>query len=126
MDYYKILDILLHIAHSGLVLFMVFGIFYKPWAKWHFIAVIMIWISWLLVGSYVGTYGYCPLTEMQWNVKRHLGEYSLPPSYIEYVYTTATGQDVDNKLMSNIIAAVMLVITMVSFFRFFMFRKTSA
>ena len=126
MGYYQILDILLHILHSGMVLFMLFGAFYRPWVKWHFIFVIMIWISWLVLGAYVGTYGYCPLTDVQWHVKNQLGEYSLPPSYIEYVYKIATGRDVDNQLMSNIIAAVMIVISLFSFFRFFMFRKRPA
>ena len=123
MEYF-ILSIFFHATHSGLVLFMLFGLFFSKLIKFHFFFVIVIWISWLAIGSYYGVIGYCPLTEWHWQVLVEMGEVNLPPSYIEYVYTKITGQDVNNNLMSDIIAAVMIVITLVSGFRFFRLRES--
>ncbi len=121
---WPLLDILLNVIHSGLILFILFGAFSPKTARWHFYVASIVWISWLVVGIYMGHLGYCPLTEWHWHIKRLQGETLLPPSYVEYVYTKITGEDVNNLLMQGIIAAVTLAVTVVSGIKYLKFRTT--
>lgn len=41
-------------------------------------------LSWVGLGAFYGL-GYCFLTDWHWTVKRQLGEWALPPSYIQYI-----------------------------------------
>ena len=125
-SFMEFFDFLMHGIHISLVLFVLFGAFHKPWVKAHFYCIVLIWLSWLVLGAYVGTLGYCPLTQWHWQIKENMGEYNLPPSYIEYVYTYFTGKDIEDKVMSNIIAGVMLLVTIFSSFRFFRLKKAYA
>lgn len=118
-----VMDAALHVIHLALILFVLFGAFFRKLVKWHFPVLVIIWISWGALGYYIGTLGYCPLTDWHWQVKAREGEVKLPASYIEYCYAHITGQDVDDKLMSNIIACVMLMVTLFSGVRFWTWWK---
>lgn len=47
-------------------------------------------ISWFGFGIFYG-FGYCVLTDWQWQVKEQLGETDLPYSYIKYALDGVTG-----------------------------------
>lgn len=117
------LDYALNILHFTLVCFVVFGAFFKKLVPVHFPVLLIIWLSWCALGYYLDALGYCPLTDWHWQVKYRQGQVNLPPSYIEYCYGKITGQDVDNALISNITAGVMLVVTIFSGYRFFKWFK---
>tara|TARA_B100000902_G_scaffold305204_1_gene293584 strand:- start:62 stop:442 length:381 start_codon:yes stop_codon:yes gene_type:complete len=42
-------------------------------------------VSWLFLGLWFGSIGYCFLTDVQWRVKEALGEGPLPSSYLIYL-----------------------------------------
>ena len=82
-----------------MVLFVLFGWIPKPTRKAHLIVIVLILISWLGIGLHKGVIGYCPLTDWHWDIKRDLGERSLPNSFIEYMLEKITGMDLDRKLV---------------------------
>lgn len=116
------LDIILDIVHTALILFILGGAFFKRTERWHFYIVMLVWASWIILGIYKGTLGYCPLTDWHWHIKRMQGETHLPPSFVEYVYTRITGQDVNNFLMQVIIFVSTLGVTVVSSIKYAKYR----
>ncbi|MCW3107811.1 MAG: hypothetical protein JWQ09_2317, partial [Segetibacter sp.] len=58
--------------------------------KAHFISILLTAGSWFLLGIWFG-WGYCPVTDWQWQVKEKLGEKGLPASFIEYYGEKITG-----------------------------------
>lgn len=119
----RLLDLALHVAHSAMVLFMLTGWLWRKTLRLHLVLLILIWLSWLGLGYYVGHYGYCFLTDWHWQVKMAQGEYALPPSYIEYLIWQVRDGDIDDKLLSIIIGAVFLMITILSVWRNIRNRK---
>lgn len=121
------LDIALNIFHSGLVLFVVFGVFFRRLIKYHFPILLAIWASWVGLGMYVHHLGYCIITDWHWQVKAREGQVNLPGSYITYIFNAATGIKASNIIVAQITGAVMVIITLVSGIRYFSWlrnRKT--
>lgn len=81
----ELLNIFLHALHTGMVLFMLAGWLWRPLLHLHRILLVLIWLSWLGLGAYMGHYGYCILTDYHWQLRRSMGDMDLPPSYIEYL-----------------------------------------
>lgn len=80
-----LLDHLLTLIHTVLVLFIISGWAFRRTRKIHLIVVGVTLFAWLVIGFVMGTIGYCPLTDWHWDVKRSLGEYDLPSSFIKYM-----------------------------------------
>lgn len=87
------LDYFLSIFHLAFVLFVLTGWFWTRTRKAHRWALLLTATAWLIIGWYVGTIGYCPLTDWHWDIKRALGEKSIPSSFIEYMVEKWTGID---------------------------------
>ena len=51
-------------------------------------------LSWIGLGLFYGI-GYCPLTDVHWNIKRELGESNLPASFIKYQLDLIFSADLD-------------------------------
>ncbi|MDZ7689822.1 MAG: DUF2784 family protein [Balneolaceae bacterium] len=49
--------------------------------------------SWIILGIWYG-FGYCPCTHWHWMVRRELGHYDMPNSYIKFLVDLFTGWDV--------------------------------
>ena len=88
------LDWFFVIFHSVLTLFNFFGWIWKKTRRIHLIAIGLTFFSWGGLGLFYG-FGYCPLTDWHWQVKRNLGETGLPDSYIKYYVDQITGLDTD-------------------------------
>ena len=71
--------------HSAFILFVLFGWIHPKTRKAHYLAILLTIIAWLILGLRVGTLGYCPLTDWQWEIKNQLGYRGLPNSFTEYV-----------------------------------------
>lgn len=97
----KFLDILLTIAHFSLVFFNLFAWIWPKLRKAHLITVAATAFSWFVLGIWFG-WGYCPITEWQWNIKSQLGETNLPNSFIKYYADKITGRDIDPKIVDNV------------------------
>ncbi len=108
------LDYFLHGLHFILIAFVVTGWMFASLRRLHLLVLGIVWLSWLGLGLYVRNFGYCLLTDWQWQVKTALGETNLPPSYLEYLYWRLTGSDVDNEVMSWIAAIVLVLSTLLS------------
>jgi hypothetical protein len=59
-------------------------------------------LAWLGIGWYIGTIGYCPLTDWHWDVKRALGETDLPNSFIKYLLDWVFQSDLNRKLVDTL------------------------
>jgi len=79
----RLLDILLTLVHVSLILFNLTGWIWKRTRRWHLITLILTAASWGVLGIWYG-WGYCPLTDWHWDIKRQLGEQHLPNSFIKY------------------------------------------
>ena len=107
-------DWLLHMLHTGLIIFLLVGWKIPAWRKLHLTLALLVWLSWVILGLMVGHIGYCPLTDWHWQLKQSMGIYNLPPSYIEYLYWKLGGGDVSDKRVANLTAAVMVLVTAAS------------
>ncbi len=106
------LDYFFTIFHTALVLFVLTGWIFPKTRKAHGILLIAVLVAWLGIGFYKGVLGYCPLTAWHWDVKRALGENTMPSSFIEYMVEKVSGIDFDRKLV-DICTAVGLIASIV-------------
>lgn len=93
-----LLDILLTIAHLLIIGFNLFGWIWAKTRRAHFICVLLTAASWFVLGIWHG-WGYCPVTDWQWDVKHALGERNLPSSFIKYYADKISGRGVDAGLV---------------------------
>jgi hypothetical protein len=106
---YQFLDVFLLVFHAALVLFNVTAWAWRRTRRAHLVTISATILSWTALGLFYG-FGYCPLTDWHWDVKRALGERDLPNSYIAY-YLERAGLDWD----PSIVDAVVLVVTLTAF-----------
>lgn len=81
---YIILDYFLIFFHTFLILFNLFGWMWHRTRRLNLYSLLLVAFSWLILGIWYGI-GYCPLTELHWNIKFELGQTDLPYSYIKYL-----------------------------------------
>lgn len=118
------LDILLTIAHLLLIGFNLTGWIWTITRKAHLICVAATVFSWAVLGIWFG-FGYCPITDWQWEVKRKLGEHDLPGSFIKYYADKLTGHNFDPALVNIITAATFGAIIVVTVYVNFIKRKAT-
>lgn len=95
---FKFLDIFFLLFHSSLIIFNLFGWFWRALRKANLITLILTGVSWFILGIFYGI-GYCPLTDLHWNVLEKLGVDDLPASYIKYLVDRMTGLNLDSQLV---------------------------
>ena len=89
---YLILDVLLVAFHTLLVGFNTLGWVWCRTRRIHLFTISATLLSWFGLGVVYG-WGYCPLTDWHWQVKRALGETHLPASCMKYYLDRITGAD---------------------------------
>ena len=104
---YTFLDILLFVLHGLLVLFNLTGWIWRKTRRLHLWTILLTLASWSLLGMFYG-FGYCPLTDWHWDVKRHLGETHLPKSCIEYYLDWVTPFDWSPEVVDPLVLALSL------------------
>ena len=87
---YRLADVLLLVLHGSLVLFNVCGWAWRRTRRLHLCAIVATLGSWFGLGLVYG-WGYCPLTDWHWRVKRALGATDLPASWVKYYLDRMTG-----------------------------------
>lgn len=85
-----ILDVLLLAVHTLLVGFNALGWAWRGTRRLHLFTIAATLLSWFGLGVVYG-WGYCPLTDWHWQVKRALGETRLPASCVKYYLDRITG-----------------------------------
>ena len=90
--FYHLLDALFVAVHTLLVGFNTLGWAWTRTRRLHLITISATLLSWFGLGVVYG-WGYCPLTDWHWQVKRALGETHLPASCMKYYLDRITGID---------------------------------
>ncbi|TRX49338.1 DUF2784 domain-containing protein [Fulvivirga sp. M361] len=86
----KILDITLFSLHVLIILANLFAWLWKRTQRLHLWIVGATLFSWLVLGIWNG-FGYCILTDWEWDIKRTLGERDLPHSFTQYLSDNVFG-----------------------------------
>lgn len=119
-----LLDILLFSVH---ILVIVANLF--AWL-WHRTRRLHLWIvgatlfSWLVLGIWNG-FGYCVLTDWEWDVKRKLGERNLPHSFVEYLTNNILGLNLDSSVVDGLTLGTFLIAIIGSIYVNFIRREKS-
>ena len=113
---YRLLDVLFVAFHTLLVGFNLLGWAWRKTRRLHLITISVTLLSWFGLGVVYG-WGYCPLTDWHWDVKRALGETGLPASWVKYHLDLITGLDwspatVDALVIGSAIGACVLSIAL--------------
>lgn len=103
----RFLDILFTVAHISLTLFNLLGWIWKATRKAHLITMGLTLLSWFVLGIWYG-WGYCVLTDWQWQVKEKLGERNLPASFIKYFADKISGKNIDPSLVDHVTLTCLL------------------
>lgn len=104
----KALDILLFLIHVVVVFGNLFGWIWKRTRKAHLILVCLTLISWFVLGIWKG-WGYCVLTDWEWDVKRALGEQGLPSSFTVYLANNIFGLNWSRALVDSLTLAGLII-----------------
>ena len=104
----KILDILLFSIHVLVVFGNLFGWIWKKTRRAHLFLVILTMISWFVLGVWKG-WGYCILTDWEWDIKRELGETQLPSSFTAYLANNIFGLGWSRALVDSLTLAGLIV-----------------
>ena len=112
MALYRLYDVLFVVFHTALIVFNVLGWAWRRTRRLHLITISATLLSWFGLGVAYG-WGYCPLTDWHWQIKRTLGETALPASWIKYYLDRITGIDwsgavVDGLVIGSALAALAL------------------
>ena len=87
---YRLADVLMLVLHGSLVVFNVLGWAWRRTRRLHLWTILATLGSWFGLGLVYG-WGYCPLTEWHWRVKRALGATELPASWVKYYLDRLAG-----------------------------------
>lgn len=90
----QLLDLIFTLAHVVIIAFNLLGWIWYKTRRLHLLCVLLTALSWFLLGIWYG-FGYCFLTDWQWQIKRRLGETDLPASFIKYAADQVTGFNTD-------------------------------
>ena len=120
------LDFFYTILHLAIIGFNLFAWIWPATRRAHLIVIGATAASWFVLGIWYG-WGYCPITDWQWDVKEKLGETNLPSSFIKYFADKITGRDFSPSLVNTVTLIVFLVAIIVSiYFNFFHHRREKA
>ena len=97
---YLFLDWFFTFLHIAIIGFNLLGWIWPRTRKAHFICVMLTLFSWLVLGIWYG-FGYCLITDWQWQVKEHLGETNLPNSFVKYYADKLSGRDINAGLIDT-------------------------
>lgn len=104
----KLLDIFYTCLHLLIIGFNLFGWIWPKTRNLHLIVVSVTLLCWFGLGIWYG-WGYCPVTEWQWDVKEKLGEINLPNSFVKYFADKITGRDFPSSLVDRVTLISFLV-----------------
>ncbi len=110
---YPFLDILLTVAHLTVIGMNLLGWIWQKTRKLHLVCVLLTACSWVILGIWYG-WGYCFLTDWQWEIKRTLGETDLPNSYIKYAVDQLTGWDTNPDWIDTLTALSFGIVALLS------------
>lgn len=115
------LDVFYTILHLLFIGFNMFAWIWPKTRKAHLVTIMLTAASWFVLGIWFG-WGYCPITDWQWQVKERLGETHLPASFIEYYGEKITGTSINTEAVNIITLATFLLMVILSVYVNFLKR----
>lgn len=97
-----------------LILFSLIGWMFDKTRPFHFWTLASILFAWLILGWLVGTIGYCPITDLHWDIKRALGESQLPNSFIKYILDWIFQLDFNRQYVDQMTGIVMVLLVTIT------------
>ena len=120
----KLLDIFFTFLHLAIISFNLFAWIWKKTRRANLIVAGITLVCWFVLGIWYG-WGYCPITDWQWQVKEKLGETNLPNSFVKYFADKITGKDLSPTLIDNItLYSFLIAIAFSVYFNFFRKKKS--
>ena len=101
----NVLDYLMSALHLTVVLANTFLWIIPKFRKAHLTLAAITLASWIGGGAFWG-WGYCFLTDWQWQIKKQLGETNLPSNFISLILEKTFGIIWDNEATTLTIALV--------------------
>jgi hypothetical protein len=98
-----IIDIFFTLLHLAIIGFNLLGWIWRSTRKAHFYCILITAFSWFILGIWFG-WGYCPVTDWQWEIKEKLGETNLPNSFIKYFADIISGRNISTTLIDTVTA----------------------
>ena len=119
----KLLDIFFTFLHLAIISFNLFAWIWKKTRRAHLIVAAITLACWFILGIWYG-WGYCPITDWQWQIKEKLGETNLPNSFVKYFADKITGKNFSPSLIDNItLISFLVAIAFSVYFNFFRKKK---
>lgn len=109
----QLLDTLLYAVHILLIGFNLFGWIWLKTRPLHLLSVALTAVSWFVFGIWYG-FGYCLVTDWQWEVKREMGQIGLPSSFIDHFVNQVVGFSIDPELIDILTGALFALVAIVS------------
>ncbi|MTI22894.1 DUF2784 family protein [Fulvivirga sp. RKSG066] len=109
------LDLILFALHIAVIGFNLFGWIPRRWRRAHLVVVALTLFSWIILGFWYG-FGYCFLTDIEWDIKRELGETNLPGSFITYLTNNILGMSLSSKTVDIITVGAYVPAVLVSLY----------
>ena len=107
---YAFLDKFFFVFHSTLIVFNLLGWIWKKTRLANLIVILLTFLSWFILGIWYG-FGYCPLTDWHWLVRKKMGYYDLPSTYTKFLIDSLTGWDVNPELV-KILTVLLLALAL--------------
>jgi hypothetical protein len=117
----EVLNYFFFVFHAVLIVFNVFGWIFVKTRKLHLYVLLITLFSWFVLGIWYG-FGYCFLTDWDYEVLRKLGETQMPQSYIAFLIQKLTGWLPEAQLV-NISTVVITMLALIASVWVNFFRK---
>lgn len=118
----RLLEALLTLVHLVIIGFNLLGWIWPSTRRLHLICVAVTASCWFILGIWFG-WGYCPVTDWEWQVKETLGEHHLPNSFIKYYADKLSGRSFSPSLVDTVTAACFFIAALLSVYVNFFYKK---
>ena len=118
----RILILLLTLLHFVIIGFNLLGWIWRPMRKLHLVCIIVTASCWFILGIWFGI-GYCPITDLEWQLKEKIGEHNLPNSFIKYYADIIWGKPVNASLIDTLTAVCFFLAAALSIYFNFIKKK---
>lgn len=110
-----LIDYFFFFFHSIFILFNVFGWIIPRWRFANLITLSLTAFSWFILGIWYG-FGYCPMTDWHWEVRRLLGYNDNSNSYIHFLILKILGINLPESLVDVATVIVFFMAFSISIF----------
>src|SRR5512142_2195328 len=108
-----LLDALFHALHLGIIIFFLFGWMIRETRPAHYALTLLILLSWYGLGAFRG-FVYCIITDIQWRIKKQLGNKPSTEYYIKYLIDNITGLDTRANIVNGVTTYAYFIILILS------------